>query len=131
MTIQNNRELHKSSYWNYLIPGVAATAWVTTGLMGIAYAAHSIHDYTYPNNPKNPELVERTVNAVKFTLLTAGSTIPFAAVVSIAKATCICSCTSLRDSFNFKKLSKPEAIFANTVAAPLAMLLIPWALTKD
>jgi hypothetical protein len=121
MEIQNTDSVHKTtSNWNYTIPVTAATLWAISGASGAAHVCYLIL------NEDDSDALEATLNTAKIAACIAGATIPVAAVASFSKAMYYGSCKVLKDCFNFYKSTKPEAIFANTIIAPAAVLAIPY-----
>ena len=123
-----------ASNWNYLVPVTAALAWVGFWASLGKYSDYLVHNYTYPKNPINPELVE----ASKVAMISLGAIGTAAIPVSFVAATlragyqgCLkvsdgaantarAVSETIQEACSLNNFLKPEGIIINTIAAPFA-----------
>jgi hypothetical protein len=119
------------SNWNYAIPVIATASWVGFWVSMACYLDYVVHDYKYPNNPINPDLVAMSKNAMISFGSIGGGMIPIAFGATILKACCLSVysqtaakiCEVVRQSCSRDSFLKPEGILINTLAAPFAVLV--------
>jgi hypothetical protein len=119
----------RPSNWNYAIPVIATASWVGFWVSMACYLDYVVHDYKYPNNPINPDLVAMSKNAMISFGSIGGGMIPFSFLATILKAGCQgCfsaekACRVFSQSCSKSYFLKPEGIIINTLAAPFAVLI--------
>ena len=139
INMEQTIEQGPASKWNYAIPVTATVCWVGCEIAAATWLYYTVHDHTYPNNPINPNLVNAATVATKALAIMGASMIPISAGASLIKATYLSCCTKathatgavsstfcgvMKDSFSLSKLKKPEGLFVNTLASPVAVMTI-------
>lgn len=121
------------SKWNYAVPAIATLAWIGCWCALGIYVKNEVHNYQYPKNPINENIIAISRNA----MISLGSiglaTIPTAVCVTAAKA--VYSGTrvvgsglnaagsaiqeAIKKSISLEELGSPEGIMINTLVAPI------------
>ncbi len=128
----------RQSKWNYVVPAIGLAAWTGSVIALITWGGQAAHDYEYPNNQINPQMIEMTKDAAKGLAMAGAATLPLAVATTLVKAVyagtstlCngVCNVGSafvkvVKDSFNPSKFGEPEAIAVNTAAAVVGGLVL-------